>query len=255
MITLDHLVTYLDSYMGRSDAVALIDPNMANGLQVRGRPDVNVIVTGVSASLRFFEVAVSLGADAVIVHHALNMPANIHFDEIFSRRLRYLFEQGLSLIGYHYLLDSHPEVGNNAQIIKQLGGSPIESYPAEGWGWVGDFGDGADRDDMLARCAALFGQAGTQYPFGPNRVKKAVALSGSGAPRPAEMEWLMRNGVDLFITGEPREWCREMFREAGISLVAAGHYATERVGLQALTTVLGRELDVAVQFLDLPNPV
>jgi dinuclear metal center YbgI/SA1388 family protein len=254
MITLDRLITYLDSTMGRTDAVARIDPAMANGLQVRGRSDVNMIVTGVSASLRFFEEAVALGADAVVVHHALNMPAGIHFDEIFSRRLRYLFEHGLSLIGYHYLLDSHPEVGNNAQIIKRLGGTPTGPYPAEGWGWVGDLGEEAERDDLLGRCAALFGQVGTQYPFGPRHVRKIVALSGSGAPRPAEMEWLMRNRVDLFITGEPREWCREMFREAGISLVAAGHYATERLGVQAITAVLGRELDVAVQFLDLPNP-
>jgi putative NIF3 family GTP cyclohydrolase 1 type 2 len=69
------------------------------------------------------------------------------------------------------------------------------------------------------------------------------------------MEWLIQHGVDLFITGEPREWNRELFREAGISFVAGGHYYTERTGIQALSDMLRGCLDLDVEFLDLPNPV
>lgn len=255
MILLDELVAFLNTTMGDAQAAARIDPAMANGLQVRGRDTVRTIVTGVSASLRFFEEAVALGADALIVHHALNMPAGILFDRIFSHRLRYLWDHDLSLIGYHYLLDSHPEIGNNAQIIKALGGHPVEPYPPDGWGWVGEIEGGADRDVLLARCTDLFSQQGVQYPFGPERVRTMVVLSGSGAPRSPQMEWLIQHQVDLFVTGEPRELNRELFREAGISFVAAGHYHTERIGIQALRDVLQQHLDVTVKFLDLPNPV
>jgi putative NIF3 family GTP cyclohydrolase 1 type 2 len=69
------------------------------------------------------------------------------------------------------------------------------------------------------------------------------------------MDWLIKHHIDLFITGEPREWNRELFREAGISFVAAGHYHTERIGLQALGDLLQRRLDMTVKFLDLPNTV
>jgi dinuclear metal center YbgI/SA1388 family protein len=255
VIALDDLIAFLDSYMGGSEAVARIDPQMANGLQVRGRERVGTIVTGVSASVRFFEEASALGADALVVHHSLNMPAGVHFDYIFSHRLRVLFERGLSLIGYHYLLDSHPEVGNNAQIVKQLGATLTERYTSDGWGWVGEFDPPMGRDDLLERSARLFGQVGVQYPYGPAQVNTMVAISGSGAPRSAELEWLIRRRIDLFVTGEPREYCREMFREAGITLVAAGHYPSERLGVLALTDVLRRELDTQVHFLDLPNPV
>jgi dinuclear metal center YbgI/SA1388 family protein len=246
---------FLNKYMGDAQAAARVDMHMANGLQARGREEVKTVVTGVSASLRFFEEALALGADALLVHHSINMPASIHFDRIFTRRLRYLWEHDLSLIGYHYLLDSHPEVGNNAQIIKGLGGHLAEPYPPDGWGWLGEIAGGADRDELLARCRDLFGQAGVQYPFGVERVHTLVAVSGAGAPRPGEMDWLMQRGVDLFVTGEPREWNRELFREAGISFVAAGHYHTERLGIRALGDVLRARLDVAVEFLDLPNPV
>jgi dinuclear metal center YbgI/SA1388 family protein len=255
MILLDELMAFLRDTMGDAEAAARIDPYMANGLQVRGRDEVRVVVTGVSASIRFFEDAVALGADALLVHHSINMPASILFDRIFSQRLRYLWNHNLSLIGYHYLLDSHPEIGNNAQIIKALGGQLVNPYPPDGWGWVGEITGGVERDVLLVRCADLFSQEGVQYPFGPDRVRRIVVVSGGGAPRPGEMEWLMQKQVDLFITGEPREWSRELFREAGISFVAAGHYFTERIGVQALGDVLQSHFDVDAKFLDLPNPV
>ena len=156
MVLLDELTAFLHEYMGDAAAAARIDQLMANGLQVRGGDEVDVIVTGVSASIRFFEEAVSLGADALLVHHSINMPASILFDRIFSQRLRYLWDHDLSLIGYHYLLDSHPEIGNNAQIIKALGGQLVESYPPEGWGWVSEIEDGVERETLLARCADFF---------------------------------------------------------------------------------------------------
>lgn len=255
MVTLDRLVGFLDTLLGNSPQVGRIDPHMANGLQVRGRDEVQVVVTGVSASLLFFEEAVRMGADALIVHHSLHMPASIHFDRVFVRRLQFLLEHSLSLIGYHYLLDSHPELGNNAQILKQLGAQPVAPYTADGWGWLGEFAAPVERDHLFARCSELFLQPGVQYAFGPKQVKRVVALSGSGAPRAGDMEWLISQRVDLFVTGEPREWCRELFREAGINLVAAGHYPTERLGIMALSDVLRRELDVTVHFLDLHNPV
>jgi dinuclear metal center YbgI/SA1388 family protein len=255
MIRLDELMAFLDATMGDAQATARIDPHMANGLQVRGRDEVHTLVTGVSASLHFFEEALALGADALLVHHSINMPASIHFDPIFSRRLRYLWEHDLSLIGYHYLLDSHAELGNNAQIIKALGGQPVEPYPPDGWGWVAEFEGDAGRDELLARCTELFSQAGEHYPFGPDRVRRMVVLSGGGAPRSNQMAWLIDHHIDLYITGEPREWNRELFREAGISFVAAGHYFTERIGVQALGDMLHTCLEVDVKFLDLPNRV
>ncbi len=255
MILLDDLMAFLDVTMGDAQAAAKVDVHMPNGLQVRGRDEVRTIAAGVSASLRLFEEAVALGADALVVHHGMNMPSSILFDPIFCQRLRYLWDHGLSLIGYHYLLDSHPEIGHNAQIIKALGGRPAEPYPPDGWGWVGEIEGGGERDALLAHCSGLFSQTGVHYPFGPEQVRRMVVVSGAGAPYPGEMDWLIKQHIDLFITGEPREWNRELFREAGISFVAGGHYYTERIGVQALGDLLQRQLDVTVKFIDVANTV
>ena len=71
MVALDDLMAFLHDFMGD---VGDKDPHMANGLQVRGRAEIKVLATGVSASLRLFEEAVGCNADALLVHHGLNLP-------------------------------------------------------------------------------------------------------------------------------------------------------------------------------------
>jgi putative NIF3 family GTP cyclohydrolase 1 type 2 len=64
MVNLDDLMTFLNNFMGN---VGDKDLHMPNGLQVRGREEVKLLATGVSASLRLFEEAVARGADALLV--------------------------------------------------------------------------------------------------------------------------------------------------------------------------------------------
>ena len=51
MVILDDLMAFLDDFMGDAGDK---DPYMPNGLQVRGREEVKLLATGVSASLRLF---------------------------------------------------------------------------------------------------------------------------------------------------------------------------------------------------------
>ena len=43
-------------------------------------------------------------------------------------------------------------------------------------------------------------------------------------------------------------------REAGIHYLAAGHYATERLGVRALGEHLHERFGLDVEFIDVPNP-
>jgi dinuclear metal center YbgI/SA1388 family protein len=256
VVELDELMAFLGDFMGDAGNK---DPHMPNGLQVRGRPQVRKLATGVSVSLRFFEMAVEQGADALLVHHGLSLPAGMLFDTVFSTRVRYLFQHDLSLIGYHFLLDSHAQVGHNAQILRRLGAEPVEPYSPPGepaWGWLGEFATPVALEKVCANCARLFGQKGVRYLFGPQEVKRVVAISGKGAPYPSGMELLVQKRVDLFITGEASEWVRELFREVGVSFIAGGHYNTEKIGILALGEVIAAQFPtLSVEFVDLPNPV
>ena len=44
-------------------------------------------------------------------------------------------------------------------------------------------------------------------------------------------------------------------RELGIHFVAAGHYATERLGVQALAARIAERFGVEWEFVELENPV
>ena len=62
-------------------------------------------------------------------------------------------------------------------------------------------------------------------------------------------------GLDAFVTGEISEWVQNLARETGTHFVAAGHYATERLGIRALGEHLAERFGLEVEFVDIPNPV
>lgn len=251
MITLSHLLSFLEHTFGDPGNV---DPEMANGLQFRGKEEIEKIATGVSASLDLFKMAVARKADCLIVHHGMRVPKSPYVDSLFARRIGYLAAHSLSLLGYHYWLDGHPDLGHNAQIIQRLGARRTEPF-RNGWGWYGELPEERALSSVIAECVSLFGPLRAQYLFGRDRVRRLVVLSGSGSPQYAELSLLRAKQADLYITGEVREWDREQARESGLNLIAGGHYNTERFGLWALGNLIHHELRVEVEFVDFPNEI
>lgn len=62
-------------------------------------------------------------------------------------------------------------------------------------------------------------------------------------------------GLDLFLTGEASEFVQEYARENRVSFIAAGHYNTEKPGVQALARLLRGKFGLRTEFIDVPNPV
>ena len=62
-------------------------------------------------------------------------------------------------------------------------------------------------------------------------------------------------GYDALLTGEPEEPSAATARELGIHLIAAGHHATERFGVQALGGHLAERFDLEWEFVEIENPV
>lgn len=77
-------------------------------------------------------------------------------------------------------------------------------------------------------------------------------ISGGGQ---REFLQAIQAGLDAYLTGEATEWVMNVAREAGVHYVAAGHHATERLGVQALGDHLAERFDLEVEFIDVPNPV
>ena len=98
----------------------------------------------------------------------------------------------------------------------------------------------------------MTGREPTVFDGGPERVRRIGIVSGSGSDALPEAVAL---GLDAFLTGEPREHVMADAREAGIHFIAAGHYATETLGIRALGDWLARRFGLEHVWVDVPNPV
>ena len=62
-------------------------------------------------------------------------------------------------------------------------------------------------------------------------------------------------GLDAFLTGEPAERVMTHAQEEGIHFLAAGHYATETLGVRRLGELLEERFAISHTFVDVPNPI
>lgn len=260
MIKLIDLQKYLNELLNFDNKLDInkIDPHMANGMMVKGREEIKKIGFGVSASLGLFQKAYETTCDALIVHHSFNLPFPNRYDKIFQDRMNFLLQKEISLFGFHFLLDAHPEIGNNAQIIKFLGAKTKKPFVFSGepWGFIGEFHKETKIESIIEKTQGVFSPRSVYYSSGQKNIKKLAVVSGKGAPSPFMMQDLINEDIDLYITGEPHEWNRELFKEAGINFIAGGHYATEVFGLGALQEKVKQKFSgVETVWLDLFNEI
>jgi dinuclear metal center YbgI/SA1388 family protein len=228
-----------------------------NGLQVPGPARVSKIATGVSGQLELFTRAEQLGAELILVHHGILWdfePRRVTREQ--AARLRTLLCAGIGLAAYHLPLDAHPVLGNNALLAEGLGcveRSPFGIHRGRPIGVAGQFAeDGIDAAELFARVRKLTAREPLVLGAGPERVKSVGIVSGAGADTLSEA---IERGLDAFLTGEPREHVTAQAREAGLHFIAAGHYATETLGIRRLGEVLAERFEIEHEFIDIPNPV
>ena len=221
------------------------------GLQVAGSDSVERVVCGVSASRELFERAAEAGAQLVLVHHGLFWERDPRVvGPALRERLRVLFDHGITLAAYHLALDAHPEIGNNAQLARELGVEPERRFAEIGWG--GPVSEPGAMADFATRVHEVVGRMPLVFPYGPEPIERVAVCSGGAARQLADA---VEEGYDCFVTGEAAEPTKHLAKESGIHFVAAGHYATETSGVQALARRIGERFDVPWEFVDLPNPV
>jgi dinuclear metal center YbgI/SA1388 family protein len=221
------------------------------GLQVVGAENVERIACGVSASLELFRRAVAAGAQLLIVHHGLFWDRDPRIvDRALRARLRVLFDGDLSLAAYHLALDAHPEVGNNVLLCRALGVEPSSRFAEIGFG--GALAEPCTIGELAGRVEGELGRSPLVLGAGPERIERVAVCSGGAARYLADAA---AERYDVYLTGEPAEPSLVTASEAGVYFVAAGHYATETLGIQALAATLADRFGIDWEFIDIPNPV
>jgi dinuclear metal center YbgI/SA1388 family protein len=224
-----------------------------NGLQVESRRPVRVVAAAVDASLATFEAAVRAGADLLIVHHGLFWGETVTLTPPLIRRVRSLLDYGLSLYASHLPLDRHPRLGNNIQLAWALGLralKPFGAYHGQVIGWGGSLPQAWTLARLRQRLVRVLGRTPRVWAFGPDRIQRVAVVSG-GAGDMAEAAGAM--GYHAFVTGEAGHAAFHPSREAGVHVLAGGHYATETFGVKALSKWVSKRFNVKATFIDIPT--
>jgi dinuclear metal center YbgI/SA1388 family protein len=228
-----------------------------NGLQVPGDRHVATVLTGVSAQRALFERAVEEQAQLVLAHHGILWdfePRRIGTAQ--ATRLKLLLGNDVALAAYHLPLDAHPEHGNNALLARQLGASShTRAFPYKGEpiGVIADFGpDGIPAHELFARVRLATDREPLVFDAGPPTIRTLGIVSGAAANTLSDAIDL---GLDAFLTGEPKEHVMAQAHENGIHFIAAGHYATETLGIQRLGELVAARFGIRHVFAEIPNPV
>lgn len=238
------IVRYLDDLLRKSE----FKDYTANGLQVEGTEEVSRVGFAVDACLATFEALAD--CEMIVVHHGLWWPSMDRLAGADRRRIAALLSRDVNLYVSHLPLDRHPQVGNNAQILRGLGLECDEAFGDVGW--LGEYAAPVPFEDFVARVEAFLGSSVLRaLPFGAPAVSRIAVCSGGGGL--SYLDKAVGLGADVYLTGEASHPTYHAAREHGMNVILGGHYATETWGVKALMPYLQETFGVETRFADHPT--
>jgi dinuclear metal center YbgI/SA1388 family protein len=232
---LETLCARLDDLLSVEDYAA-VDAS-ANGLQVGTDGAVEHVAVAVDAAEATIDAAIEAGADLLVTHHGLVWGGLDRLTGQSYRRVAPLVENDLALYVAHLPLDGHQDIGNAAGLAELLDLSNRAPFGTVGEAYVGQRGQAlepyaiAELRELLETDLNTGGRPVRVLDFGPDELNSVAIVTGSGADF---LDEAVAAGADVLVTGEGKGKLYHEAREAGISVVLAGHYATETFGVRSL---------------------
>jgi dinuclear metal center YbgI/SA1388 family protein len=230
-----------------------------NGLQIESpKQEVSKIAFAVDSGLSVIEQALSCGAELLVVHHGVYWGKVEPLVGTWAKKAALCLGGGMSLYAAHLPLDGHPVLGNAAQIATTVLGAlnpqPDFTYQGSPVGCVAELTQPLEIEEIATRLSRCDGvtTAPLVLPFGKKRIARVAIVTGSGS---FAIPSVAARGIDLLISGEPKQEAYHTARELECSVVFMGHYASETFGVRALQRVLEQRFGVNTQFISEPTGI
>ena len=253
-MTLHQLDDYFRSFLNMEHYRG--DPSL-NGLQVENSQpegkEIRKVAFAVDACQETISRAAAVGADLLFVHHGFFWGQCQTITGAHYQRIRQLLEKDMALYACHIPLDANELVGNNYGLARRLELQDLR--PFGDWhgmtiGVGGTFPAPATLDSLVQRLFPGGERPLHLLPFGKKEISTVAIVSG-GAAR--ELSQAIEQGYDAFVTGEIGHEQYHQAMEAGINVVAGGHYQTETVGVSLVMEKLARETGIDIVFIQVPT--
>lgn len=252
----------LDPIAADLDAVLRVDeiPDYAqalNGVQVTNRGEITRVAAAVDLSRRTIQGALDAGANLLLVHHGLFWGGLRPVRGPLYDRLSLLLGRNLALYSAHLPLDAHPTLGNNALLARTLGLEPSGGFARHQTIDIGVRGEADVATSELAERIRGFARShGGDIRTTPiaerQRTRRWAICTGAGADANTLRE-AAQHRIDTLIVGEGPHWTAVDAQEIGLTIIYAGHYATETLGVQALAARVSERFGLPWTFIEAPT--
>jgi len=249
------LAAYLDTLL--SVAQHPDYPQALNGLQVENHGSITRIGAAVDLSVQTIEHAKAAGVNFLIVHHGMFWNGVQPFVGRYYSRIRSLFDADIAVYSVHLPLDSSSEFGNSALLARRLGLNPTAEFAKYSTVHVGVRGQSDILTNELVDVVRSFvsehgGTVRTTPIRSEQRTRRWAICSGAGASSDTLREADLYE-IDTLIVGEGPHHTAIDATERGITVVYAGHYATETLGVQAIARRAASDHSIPWVFVPAPT--
>ena len=201
-----------------------------------GDAEVRRVLVALDPSMRVGCEAQERGADLIVTHHPFPFAGMKRFvaGDPAADKLAVLLKGGIALISMHTNLD-RAVGGVNDALAETLGLNGIA--PAEESGLIrkGELGESIAPEEFCREVKAKLGASGVRAVCGKRPIRRVWVGGGSCSEFLAAA---VQDGADAFVTADCRHHAFLDAEELGITLIDAGHFATEAVVLPCLRKLL-----------------
>jgi dinuclear metal center YbgI/SA1388 family protein len=249
------IVAYLDGLL--ETAVTPDYTNALNGLQLDNSGTVTKVAAAVDFSSRAVSEAVREHANLIVLHHGMFWSGLKPITAAAYERLRMLIDNDIAVYSSHLPLDRHPQFGNNVLLSRELGLIPSAEFAWTRGIAIGVSGESDIPTAELVERAKAFarrhgGDAIAAGATGDRRTRRWAMCSGAGASSETLLE--ARNlGIDTLIVGEGPHHTAVEAEELDITVIYAGHYATETLGVHAIARHLAERFGIEWAMIHAPT--
>lgn len=200
-----------------------------SGLLVDCGGTVTRVLTTLDITAEVVQEAAERGCELIVAHHPVIFEPLKRLEQGSAAFL--LVKNGISAICMHTNLDAAP--GGVNDTLAAFFGMQSPAPFAGGCGRVGNV-ERTTVPQLAQRCAEAL-HTRVKWVDAPRAVTRLAVVSGAGG---SCLQDALDEGADCLITGEANHHVACDAREAGVGLIAAGHFATE----WPVVPVLARQL-------------
>jgi len=244
-VELHELVSYLDKEL-EIDSVA---DYCQNGLQVEGTSEVAKAAFVLDVTLETIKKAKTHGCDIMISHHGLIWKPVPAVTGILSKRLKELLRHDISVYVGHLPIDKHKKYSHSLLVAERLGLhglSPFGKSKKAYFGFSGHLPSETTAEELKKTVDAKL-QTDCKVHFPRDSLSNIGIVSGTGG---FCIEEAYQRGINCILIGDIKYSDLLTAKDYGITVIEAGHFETERWGMEKLAQVVAKKFKIESLFLE-----